>query len=569
MRSTSPALRRPGFTLIEVIVAAGLCMLIMAVLAGAFAAGIDTFSLLKSTGELNDRLTLAKDVMVGDLSQTILEDDTGLPLRVSDVRYDILGTPLAQDPVLGRYAKPPARGFFRIIQEGVSTGEGVDPDGIPSSFATGHILHLSVRRSPDQPSKAFLARVPHALAPNPTGNPGPVNNTASNAIDAWTSDSKNGTTGAMTQTAEYPAPTPATTGRRIGDFGYRLQHECLGSLSGVQLPVAPSDRPAPAVDRSFGSPWAEVAYFLRPTGTFTIATPSSPARQLFSFHRRLRLLTKNDQAQTQLGWTAFQAAAPGMSCAPGTKALNGPGDIANPFNRMGGLLGTRSALATGANIDTIGPAADANGNMTGEDILLTNVISFEIKASWNDQLDTRFPYHVGVGGLSTFTNPGNLTAVGPRYNLPVRPVGAGEFVPGAPATPIVLATADTPVSEAPFDDLPLAPSVERGWAPTDSAMQTHSFPNGSGNAPANAGNNFARWFMDGTYTANTRRVFDTWSALANWNQAVVPDASTPRMWQPNPNYVPLPIRLKAVQIKLRIYDPKNRLTRQITFIQDL
>lgn len=43
----------------------------------------------------------------------------------------------------------------------------------------------------------------------------------------------------------------------------------------------------------------------------------------------------------------------------------------------------------------------------------------------------------------------------------------------------------------------------------------------------------------------------------------------PPVFDPNPNYVPLPIRLKAIQIKLRIYDPKNKLTRQITIIQDL
>ena len=78
MRIASYSRRRPGFTLVEVIVAAGLCMLIMSVLAGAFAAGIDTFSLLKSTGEMNDRLAVAKHILVGDLRSTHLEDDTGL-----------------------------------------------------------------------------------------------------------------------------------------------------------------------------------------------------------------------------------------------------------------------------------------------------------------------------------------------------------------------------------------------------------------------------------------------------------------------------------------------------------
>lgn len=544
MRLSSTHSRRPGFTLVEVIVAAGLCMLIMSVLAGAFAAGIDTFSLLKSTGELNDRLAVGKEIMVGDLSAVHLMDDTGLPLRVSNVRYDLLGTPLAQDAVLGRYVKPPAQGFFRIYQGNVSINEGTDPDGIPSSYATDHVLQMTVRRTPDQPHRMFLARVPN---PNPNTTPFP-NSTASNVNDAWTSDSKGLAAQPLTSNLEYPytLPPPGTPGRTFGDFGFRLQRECVGALSGVSVGAS---------DRSFASPWAEVAYFLRDSGT---ATPGTSPRTLYSLHRRIRLLTKNDSSLHQLNWNAFQAAAPGMSASLATKNLNGPGDITNPNNRMGGALGTRSALATGANIDTIGPVADAAGNMTGEDILLTNVISFEIKAAWDP-------------GFSTFTNPGNLTAAGPRYALPVRPVGSGEFVPGTPATPIVLNPSDTPTSETPFDDLPLAPSVEFNWNPNDTSMNAHVFPQGSGNPIV------ARWFMDGNYESGKRRIFDTWtstsilSTSAPWNQAVTPNPNPmfPRNWLPNPNYVPLPIRLKAVQIKLRIYDPKNRLTRQITFIQDL
>jgi hypothetical protein len=534
MRLASARSRRPGFTLIEVIVAAGLCMLIMSVLAGAFAAGIDTFSLLKSTGELNDRLAVAKEVLVGDLTSTHLEDDTGLPLRVSNVRYDLLGTPLAQDAVLGRYAKPPARGFFRIQQNTVSTNEGTDPDGIPSSFSTSHFLHMTVRRTPDQVAKMFLSRVP-----NPNPNTTIPNMTASNVNDAWTSDRKLG----LTFNAEYPYNLLPGPGRAFGDYGYRLQHECLGALSGVSVGTS---------DRSFASPWAEVAYFLRDSGT----TTTGPApKTLFSLHRRVRVLTKNDSGTHQLNWQPFQAAAPGMSCAPNTgtlpKLLNGPGDIAVPTNRMGGLTGVTSALATGAAIDTIGPVADAAGNMTGEDILVTNVISFEIKAAWD------------APGFSRFTNPGNLTGAGPRYALPVRTVATTEVVPGTPPTPIPLAAADTPTSETPFDDLPLAPSVERGWNPNDTSMNSHTFPQGSGNP------NTARWFMDATYTPGVRRIFDTWAAVPNWNESVVPHPTTPRTWLPNPNYVPLPIRLKAIQIKLRIYDQKNHLTRQITIIQDL
>ncbi len=529
MRLASHSRRRPGFTLVEVIVAAGLCMLIMSVLAGAFAAGIDTFSLLKSTGELNDRLAVAKHSLLADLREVHLEDDTGLPLRVSNVRYDLMNDPRRFDATLGRYAKPPARGFFRIYQGGASISEGLDPDGIPSSYATNHVLHMSLRRTPDQASKVYLARVPHALAPTALGNPGPpspTHNTMSNPIDAWTSDGK----GLLGPTNEYPAPLPATQGRRVGDFGYRLQHECLGSLSGVQIPVSPLDRPAPATDRSFASPWAEVAYFLRDSGT----TTSGPTpRTLYSLHRRARLLTKNDANLHQLNWSSFQTAAPGMSCAPGAgiKFLNGPGDIANPSNRMGGLIGTRSAIATGGSIDTIGPVADSAGNMTGEDILLTNVVSFEIKAAWDS--------------------------------------GTWVIAEGAPLA--TLPVASPSLAEFPFDDLPLIPSVTTAFTQMTGGTipQTITFPSGSGNSgdliPPHATNNFARTI------GGTARVFDTWSFAGNlstWDRPII-NGSSPTERYANPNCVPLPIRLKAIQIKLRIYDPKNKLTRQITIVQDL
>lgn len=495
------AQRRSGFTLVEVLVAAGLCMLIMSVLASAFAAGIDTFSLLKSTGELNDRLAVAKDVLAGDLAQVHLEDDTGLPLRVSDVRYDLLGSNLRFDAILGRYVHPPARGFFRIIQEGPSVNEGIDPDGIPSSFATNHVLHFTVRRKPIVPSNIFLTRVPTA---------------------ALTSTSVAGFNPAGT--IEYPLD-PLTMQPR--SFGYRLQRESFGALSGTVV----------GTDTTFASPWAEVAYFLRPSG---VSTTGPTPRPLFSLHRRPRVLAKNDfqhgpNLVSELNWVAFQQTHPGLSCAPGSKNVNGPGDIADPRNRMGGILGRRVPNAfppatlpetvpppfSTTNIDSIGPVGANSTDITGEDILLTNVISFEVKASWD----------------------------------------SGSWVV-AEGTPPIARTVAPPVTEFPFDDLPEIPSIPFGSTQTQ-GMNTIDFPTGSGN------DLFRRNDGTGNLTGSIR-VFDTWTAagpFASWDRPVVPSGPTTRV--PNPNAVPLPIRLKAIQIKLRIYDPKNKLTRQMTFIQDL
>src|SRR5947209_1742651 len=111
--------RRPGFTLVEVLVAAALCILIMTILTYAFQQAMDTFSLLKSTGELQERLRAAEVVMRRDLQNVGLDMADGSPPRVSNVRLDQGGA-------------SPAAGFLRIEWNGNGTNEGNDPDGIPS-----------------------------------------------------------------------------------------------------------------------------------------------------------------------------------------------------------------------------------------------------------------------------------------------------------------------------------------------------------------------------------------------------------------------------------------------------
>jgi hypothetical protein len=82
------------------------------------------------------------------------------------------------------------------------------------------------------------------------------------------------------------------------------------------------------------------------------------------------------------------------------------------------------------------------------------------------------------------------------------------------------------------------------------------------------------------------RVFDTWSqespatgeydfkgnntASPNWNQGYFTLNPQQMNTSPPTNYtIPLRVRLRAVQIKLRIWDVKSQQTRQMTIIQDL
>lgn len=142
-------------------------------------------------------------------------------------------------------------------------------------------------------------------------------------------------------------------------------------------------------------------------------------------------------------------------------------DLNNPANRTGGQPGAQLAPYT------------LGTPFYGDDIVLTNVTSFEIKPMWES----------GGGGIRT-----------PRPLLPVASTAYGSVIPDsgiAPPPPNITN------SDSPFDDLPASTLV--------------------GNP----------------------RVFDTWNDV---------------------NTLPLRIRVTALQVKVRVFDPKTLRSRQVSFI---
>src|SRR5437016_346603 len=98
--------RRQGFTLIELMVSVALIVLILAVLAEAFAVGLDSFGRLKAIGDMTDRLRGAAHQIRTDLAGDHFQG----AFRLSDANF---GNP-----------KRPACGFFQIQQFGPSYSEG-------------------------------------------------------------------------------------------------------------------------------------------------------------------------------------------------------------------------------------------------------------------------------------------------------------------------------------------------------------------------------------------------------------------------------------------------------------
>lgn len=415
MTRTTPTRARGGFTLVELMVSAAVCVIIMAVLATAFQTGIDTMRSMKSTGDLMTQLRSAGEVIKRDLkTDHFIGDSNGIGRRLSEQRLDQLQVtdtmPMQPAGTPGKYQlggwAPPKEGFFRI-KSTPSSDEGFDGDGLQSSRATDHYMHFT-----------------SILLPEDTN--------------------------------------PYTAG--VGTQKY--------------------------ITRT-----AEIAYFLDPSPTGSAGT--SP---LYHLIRRQRLLAKNssDQAGFQgIDATQYPTWGRGLlnaRAAGSNYVINTLADVNDPtLPAPNAFPNLRLGRSVGANPTTAGDdgtlaTLSGNTNIVGDDILISNVISFEVKVLWQ--------------------SPTNSVLPASAYPAP------RAFSPGV-------------ATENPFDSLPAC-------------------PNGS---------------AAGSY------VFDTWAQITTPGRWDNVDQTTGAL--SGPGVPPLAIRVKAVQIRLRVYDPKLKNVRQMTIIQDL
>lgn len=149
--------RRSGFTIIELLVSIGLVILIMGVLAEAFALGLDTFSRLKAIGDMSDRLRAATHQIRRDLAADHFEG----AIRMSDPTFQTR-TP----PPPGQAPDWPREGFFYIRQFAPSMNEG-SADGVPAFRAPSggsHVLYMTVKLKGNRKENFFGATAPAGAA---------------------------------------------------------------------------------------------------------------------------------------------------------------------------------------------------------------------------------------------------------------------------------------------------------------------------------------------------------------------------------------------------------------------
>jgi type II secretory pathway pseudopilin PulG len=215
---------------------------------------------------------------------------------------------------------PPREGFFSLLQTNAvgDANEGVDADGIPSRRRVGHYLHFTVKVRGNGRGDFFAAHVGHAQSPLLTlgfGQP-------------------------RSRFQEFDATATQAT--------------------------------------SYNAQWAEVVYFLYPTGASANGTP------LYALYRRQRLLVPDNFDVNWGNRIVYTVPVPppqifdpnwGTDYSQVSCALN-PNPKANPqrvyFNSPTDLTIRERRFAQG------NPAGYLPLG-TGDDLLLLNVVSFDVR----------------------------------------------------------------------------------------------------------------------------------------------------------------------------------------------
>jgi len=467
------------------LVSTALIIFVMVILTQVFAYGLQSLRNLRGVGSMQEQLRYATNLLRRDLSSPHFGKETTA----------LNGPYLSQQRADLYDWTPPREGFFRIIQGSNSVPDVVpgfaptDGEQIPSFRAVDHALHFTVR-----------------LDMNAGGGTGREQYFRTRQIPVdWM------------RGLPPPPPPLLPPGQVPGQF------------------LAPTEMDYLNQDQQYSSRWAEVAYFLDANGQ------QAGGSNLYTLYRRKFVLLDSRTANKDFAATPLVV----PNTPPGTEEMlvepslfrnprlsryyyNSPVDATLPlrryFNNFAAInsTGMRNAydvVYQGAAVTTAVPLRDytlvglappgdtqfkplqktqllnssnqpafqqSNG---GDDILLENVLSMEIRANWDVPTDMRLQ---------------NMTVRAPRTGV---------------------------AFDEPFDILPPSPS---------------------GN-PALFGNSVLAG-------ANGPFVFDTWAGTDNYK--FVGSGQSPLN-------MPLRIRVKAIQIRLRVWDIKTQQARQVTLVQDL
>jgi prepilin-type N-terminal cleavage/methylation domain-containing protein len=552
---------RPGFTLVELLVAMALTLFIMVILSEAFSAGLGTFRQLKAVADMQEKLRTAAIILRRDLQANWYDGSN----RLDNVDFN------TTSPQTG----PPQSGFFRVWQGSTSITEGTDGDGIPSirMQAPDNLLHFSIDLS-----HLHLAARPEDFL-SVTGLPaslsvGPADMQGSNSFNSQ-----------MGEVAYFLGPnsTGSTGTTKNGTFGgiplfalYRRQLLAANSQSeaSTYLNVAQAT-PPPRVSYSASSaPLQDNVYF-------EVSAKQDPTASSFLYFNSLTDLTIPDRRFgmgphtasitgasnaspiqiTSSGHNLTTGAGVFISGVGGNTAANGAWNItvvdANNFT-LNGSTGNAAYTAGGtlttggggvptvaSTYPTLSTQLGSTSANAGDDILLTNVVSFSVRL-------------LMVGTITAATNVTPIQITSPGHNLAT---GTTVWISGVGGN--TAANGSFTISVVDANNFTLNGSTGNGtYTPGTGIWRAN--PDFIDVASAGTNQNLAL----GMSGANVS-VFDTWSRAAV--SSTSPYDYSNLNWSTPGTYTSLPLRVKvvAIQIILRVWDEKTERTRQVTIVQDM
>ncbi len=527
MRPTDrrPRHHRGGFTLVELLVAAALSLVVMTVLSLAFQTGLQTLSQLKSVVGMAEQLRSAESVIRRDLGAPHLETSLGSPVRVRN---------LAQVP-----PGETLRGAFRFRQgdaASLPTGRGPEAEGrksaTPYGDSEGGVLSF---RTPNllgnelDPSSLLLA-----------SNGGPLRNElfapATPTGRAW---------------ADFLQVTVTLSGASPQElFTTTVDPAILTALRAAgAIPSEIQSAAANSTDQ-FVSRSAEVSYFLRPTGpgssgaVVVQTSEEGGVRQLplYTLYRRVRLLVPQTVVLPPSVTLTQIKNSPGLAIGVVRDRTSSPAGNPTTTYQALGMADNPTALSGG-----LTPANSTIG----------------MDQNANDPSITFQPVHLmgSLGDPLAPTLPGSLTASqqtwAARAPYPI-PSGTNDYGSDLLVTNVVSMTV------RPVYDIVFQTSTNAAYVPggVQSSYQPRDLPE-FGRPSDTPDSNVPGWPRMASIPGRPSQVFlrDPLGTAPN----IVSGIGSLRSLSPD---FPA-VTLKAVEVKLRVYDAKNKTSRQMTVLQDL
>ncbi len=343
--------RRAAFTLVEMMVSVALVLFIMVILTEAFGKGLESFRTLKAIGDMESRLRAATAVLRRDLEADHFEGKRRL----------------SEDTFTWKLNGAPREGVFTVMLKPVPGAgnhppEGGDADGIAFRRSANWLLHMTAKARGNNRSEFY--------------------------------------------TAVVPAPTSPTTPSLVGAAALRTTFFDQPSDARFQ------DQQANGTSAVYSSQWAEIAFFLEPSGQ-TPGDGVSPPTALHTLYRSQYVMIADN---SKVNWPPQISAVQilgrpnydEMSCVmvppsgpvgsamlrfftPGEAAAARPPNAADPLSGPTGI--GQGAFLWGNRLRAANPILTDVVSLDVSLLVVQNGNLVEVSPIWAGSLDRSQPIH--------------------------------------------------------------------------------------------------------------------------------------------------------------------------------